>query len=66
MGLTRRQSEVLALVEQGLGNAEIARRLFISQKTAEHHVSAILTKLGASSRAEAIALSHRTRGPGDN
>jgi DNA-binding CsgD family transcriptional regulator/tetratricopeptide (TPR) repeat protein len=66
MGLTRRQSEVLALVEQGLGNAEIARRLFISQKTAEHHVSAILTKLGASSRAEAIALSHRTSGPGDN
>ena len=53
--LTRRQLEVLALVESGLSNAEIARRLFISEKTAGHHVSAILGKLGARSRGEAAA-----------
>jgi DNA-binding CsgD family transcriptional regulator/tetratricopeptide (TPR) repeat protein len=55
--LTRRQLEVLALVEDGLSNAEIARRLFISEKTAGHHVSAILRKLGARTRAEAAARS---------
>jgi DNA-binding CsgD family transcriptional regulator/tetratricopeptide (TPR) repeat protein len=53
--LTRRQLEVLELLELGLSNAEIAGRLFISEKTAGHHVSAILQKLGASSRGEAAA-----------
>lgn len=53
--LSRRESEVLALLAQGLTNAEIAGRLFISPKTAGHHVSSILTKLGLRSRTEAAA-----------
>jgi DNA-binding CsgD family transcriptional regulator len=53
--LTRRQLEVLALVEAGLSNAEIARRLHITEKTAGHHVSAILRKVRAKSRGEAAA-----------
>jgi predicted ATPase/DNA-binding CsgD family transcriptional regulator len=52
-GLTSRQLEVLALLGEGLTNAEIAERLVVSQRTAEHHVAAVLTKLGASSRQEA-------------
>jgi ATP/maltotriose-dependent transcriptional regulator MalT len=52
-GLTRRQNEVLALITEDLTNAEIAERLFISAKTVDHHISAILTKLGVSSRREA-------------
>jgi DNA-binding CsgD family transcriptional regulator/tetratricopeptide (TPR) repeat protein len=52
-GLTARQLEVLALLADGLTNAEIAERLVVSQRTAEHHVAAVLTKLGASSRREA-------------
>jgi DNA-binding CsgD family transcriptional regulator/tetratricopeptide (TPR) repeat protein len=57
--LTRRQLEVLALLESGLSNAEIARRLFISEKTAGHHVSAILRKLGAGTRGEAAAAARK-------
>ncbi len=53
--LTRREAEVFALVRQGLSNPAIAASLFLSAKTVEHHVSAILTKLGVASRAEAIA-----------
>jgi DNA-binding CsgD family transcriptional regulator len=52
-GLTARQLQVLALVVDGLSNAEIAERLVISPKTAEHHVSALLHKLGAVTRREA-------------
>jgi DNA-binding CsgD family transcriptional regulator len=52
-GLTRRQAEILALLPQGLTNSAIARRLHISPKTVDHHVSAILAKLGATSRAQA-------------
>jgi DNA-binding NarL/FixJ family response regulator len=48
---------VLRLVAQGLTNAEIADRLFISTKTAGNHVSAILAKLGVRSRTEAAAHS---------
>jgi DNA-binding CsgD family transcriptional regulator len=53
-GLTARQVDVLKLLGDGLTNAELAQQLFISPKTADHHVSAILTKLGVSSRREAV------------
>jgi DNA-binding NarL/FixJ family response regulator len=52
---------VLALVIDGLSNAEIARRLCISPKTTEHHVAAIMARLGAHSRQEA-AEAARKRG----
>ncbi len=55
-GLTARQMDVLALLAEGLSNADIAERLFISPKTVDHHVSAILGKLGVHSRTEAAAL----------
>jgi DNA-binding NarL/FixJ family response regulator len=54
--LSRREKEVLRLVAEGLSNAEIAARLFISTKTAGNHVSNILTKLGLRSRTEAAAF----------
>jgi DNA-binding CsgD family transcriptional regulator len=49
-GLTNRQLDVAKLVARGFTNAEIADRLFISVKTADHHVSAVLTKLGMPNR----------------
>jgi DNA-binding CsgD family transcriptional regulator/tetratricopeptide (TPR) repeat protein len=51
--LTPRQAEVLELLAEGLTNAELADRLYVSPRTAEHHVQAILTKLGVSTRREA-------------
>jgi DNA-binding CsgD family transcriptional regulator len=54
-GLTARETEVAALVAEGLSNGEIGRRLYISTKTASVHVSNILAKLGMSSRAEIAA-----------
>jgi NarL family two-component system response regulator LiaR len=54
--LTDRQREVLALLVQGLSNAEISECLVISLSTARFHVSTILSKLGAANRAEAAAL----------
>jgi len=53
-GLTNRQVDVLLLLAEGLSNAEIARRLSTSSKTVDHHVSAILAKLGVHSRTQAI------------
>jgi DNA-binding CsgD family transcriptional regulator/tetratricopeptide (TPR) repeat protein len=55
-GLTTRQMEVLALMSEGCINAQIAERLFISNKTVDHHVSAILAKLDARTRAEAVSI----------
>jgi len=52
-GLTAREREVLDLLASGMRNAEIAARLFISAKTVDHHVSAILAKIGARTRTEA-------------
>ncbi len=54
-GLTARQAEVLELLSEGLTNAEIAERLVVSERTAEHHVAAVLRKLGVSDRREAAA-----------
>jgi DNA-binding CsgD family transcriptional regulator len=54
-GLTDRQVDVLALLAAGLTNVEIAARLVLSVRTVDHHVSAILTKLGVSTRREAAA-----------
>ena len=59
-GLTSRQVEVLALLGEHLTDAEIADRLFISQKTVSHHVSAILAKLGVANRREAGTLARHT------
>jgi NarL family two-component system response regulator LiaR len=54
--LTEREQEVLALLVEGLANAEIAERLVISQATVKYHVRGILSKLNAASRAEAVSL----------
>ena len=63
--LTPREREVLRLLGHGLSNAQIARTLFISEKTASVHVSNILRKLGVSSRVQAaLAATRVTTGPG--
>lgn len=54
LGLTARQTEVLQLLADELTNAEIAARLFISTRTVDHHVAAILNKLGANNRGDAV------------
>ena len=58
-GLTVRELEVLSLVAQNLSNAAIARRLYLSAKTVDHHASAILAKLGIASRREAADAARR-------
>ncbi len=60
--LTRRETEVLRLLGEGLTNRQIADRLFISAKTAEHHVSRIYSKLDVGTRAEAAAYAARNLG----
>ena len=66
-GLTAREAEVLALVAEGLPDAAIAVRLVLSRRTVEHHVAAVLTKLGVGSRhlaAAAAAEAVRAGRPG--
>jgi DNA-binding CsgD family transcriptional regulator/tetratricopeptide (TPR) repeat protein len=58
-GLTARELEVLALLAEGLRNAQIAERLVVSEKTVDHHVSAILAKLDVRTRGEASAQATR-------
>jgi DNA-binding CsgD family transcriptional regulator len=59
LGLTRREREVLDLISAGQTNAEIAARLFLSAKTVDHHVSAVLAKLGTPTREAAAAHAAR-------
>jgi DNA-binding CsgD family transcriptional regulator len=55
-GLTPRQEEVLLLLNEHLTNAEIADQLFLSPRTVEHHVAAVISKLDASSRDNAVEI----------
>ena len=59
LGLTHRETEVLALVAAGRTNRQIGEALFITEKTASLHVSHILAKLGVAGRGEAAAIAHR-------
>jgi DNA-binding NarL/FixJ family response regulator len=58
-GLTSRELDVLALIGEGLSNAEIADRLFLGTGTVKDHISAILAKLGAANRVQAAVVAHR-------
>jgi DNA-binding NarL/FixJ family response regulator len=59
-GLTARQLDVLALLQEGLTDAEIAKQLVVSVKTVNHHVSAVLDKLGVDNRRDAVRVARRT------
>jgi DNA-binding CsgD family transcriptional regulator len=61
-GLTKREAEVLSLLSRGMRNSAIARALFVSHKTVDHHVSSILSKLGVPSRGEAVVITQKFRG----
>jgi DNA-binding CsgD family transcriptional regulator/tetratricopeptide (TPR) repeat protein len=61
--LTTRELEILPLLGAGCRNAEIAKRLFLSPKTVDHHVSSILSKLGVRSRGDAAAAANRLNLP---
>ncbi len=54
-GITKRELDVLTLIDQGLTNKDIGEKLFVSAKTVDHHVSSLLAKLGARNRSEAAA-----------
>jgi DNA-binding NarL/FixJ family response regulator len=57
--LTPRELEVLALIDDGLRNADIAERLVVSRKTVDHHVSSILRKLAVDARGKAAFEARR-------
>lgn len=57
--LTQRESEVIALVGEGLKNKQIAERLFISETTVHHHLTSIFSKLGVSDRLELVVYAYR-------
>jgi DNA-binding CsgD family transcriptional regulator len=59
LGLTSRELEVLRLLAAGYTNPQIGEELYISRKTASHHVSSVLTKLGVTTRVEAAGVAHR-------
>ena len=59
LGLTPRELEVLRLLAAGYTNPQIGEALYISRKTASHHVSSVLTKLGVTTRVEAAGVAHR-------
>jgi DNA-binding NarL/FixJ family response regulator len=60
-GLTRRELETLEAIAKGLSNSRIGVELSISAKTVDHHVSAVLAKLGAPSRQEAARIAREQR-----
>lgn len=59
--LTRREREIITLVGEGLKNAEIAERLFISRTTVRHHLSSVFTKLDIPDRLKLIVYAYRHR-----
>src|SRR5204863_7275481 len=60
-GLTSRELEVATLLAQVLTNAEIADQLIVAQKTVDHHVSSVLTKLGVSTRRHVVSAAAARR-----
>jgi len=65
-GLTKREREILALVAEGLGNAEIGERLGLAEKTVKHYMTSLFEKLGARSRVEAALIGYKAGMGHDN